>query len=392
MRSRGWADAALAAMGLVAAGCATGPALGAADPEVARIIASAGNPDSGMARAQKPDPNKVPEPITLLSIRPEDGVADPKAQQAARIWAVVNGEAILAEEVRATAQQALLYVRNLAEPERTQRTEEILKASLQKIVEREVVLQDAFTKLKSRGAEKVIEKLKEAAHKEFDKTWLKGMQETTKAKSEQELKQILRENGMSLEEARRDWERQFMAMEYLRSRVMPAVDRATGYQQLLEYYESHPEEFNVPDMVEWQDLFIAAARHPDRASARRFAESLAERLRRGEPFSKLSEEYDDGDGKLRKGAGIGRKRGEIRPADAETVLFQLKDDEIGPVIEMPTGFHVVRMFKRTYAGRLPFDLKVQKELKDKLRNEVGNVEMKRLVNEIKRNSVIEYAR
>src|SRR5262249_51068078 len=162
---------------------------------------------------------------------------------AARVWATVNGEAILAEEVRAAAQQQLQYARSLPEPERRQKVEEVLKTTLQQIVEREIVLQDAFAKLKARGAAKVIDRLKEAAGKEFERTWLKGMKETTKAKSEEELKKILQENGMSLEAARRNWERQFMAMEYLRNRIMSPIDRATSYPQLAEYYDKHPEEF-----------------------------------------------------------------------------------------------------------------------------------------------------
>src|SRR5207244_739939 len=131
--------------------------------------------------------------------------------------------------------QQLYYTRNLPEPERRQKVEEILRAGLQQLVEREVVLQYAFTTLKSRGAAKVIDKLKEAAGKEFERTWVKGMRQNLKAKSEEDLKRLLKENGISLAEAKRHWERQFMAMEYLRSRVMPIVDRETGYQELSAY-------------------------------------------------------------------------------------------------------------------------------------------------------------
>jgi hypothetical protein len=168
-------------MTLLAGGCATGPAIHAAQPDLAQAIAAAGGAETGnMARAQKADLAKEAESITLLSIRPEDGL-DPKAQEAARIWATVNGEAILAEEVRAAVQQQLYYTRNLPEPERRQKVEEILRAGLQQLVEREVVLQYAFTTLKSRGAAKVIDKLKEAAGKEFERTWVKGMTQNLKA-------------------------------------------------------------------------------------------------------------------------------------------------------------------------------------------------------------------
>lgn len=380
-------------IGLAMAGCASSANHLADHPELAQSIAASGSGEgtAGTTRAQKPDPVINQTSFTYAGIQPVSG-SDPGAQPAARIWATVNGEAILAEEVRAAAQQALAYAHNLPDAERRQKIEEILKATLQQIVEREIVLQDAFGKLKARGAAKVIDRLQEAAGKEFDRTWLKGMKESTGVKSDEELKRFLKENGMSLDAARRHWERQFMAMEYMRSRIMPTVERSTSYVQLLEYFEKHPEEFTVPDSVEWQDLFIAAARHPDRASGRRFAESLAERIRKGEPFLKLSEQFDDGDSKLRGGDGIGRKRGEIKPPEAEELLFKMEEGEVGPVIEMANGYHVIRLVKRTRAGIVPFDLKAQKQIKDKIRNEVGGREMKRLVIELKREAVIEYAR
>lgn len=389
MRRRNLAGLACLWMTFGTAGCESAPGILAADPNLARAIAQAGGDDSGTTRAQKPDPSAAPT-ISLLSLKPEG--TDASGKSAARIWATVNGEAILAEEVLGTAQQSLQYVMSLPEPERSKKVKEITDAALQQIIDREVVLQDAIIKLKARGAGKFIDKLREAAGKEFERTVLKNMMNGTKAKSDDELKKVLKENGLSLDSIRRQYERQFMFTEYLRSKVMPTVDRATTHALLLEYYEKHPEEYQVPDMVDWQDLFVAAARYPDRAAARQFAESLAERLRKGEDLQKLSEQFDDGDSRLRNGAGIGRKRGEIKPADAERHLFEMKDGDVGPIIEIATGFHIIRLKKRTYAGLLPFDMKVQKEIKDKIRNEVGTREMKRIIADLKRVAVIEYAR
>ena len=50
------------------------------------------------------------------------------------------------------------------------------------------------------------------------------------------------------------------------------------------------------------------------------------------------------------------------------MLWQLRDGQVGPLVELPTGFHVIRLVKRTHAGVLPFnDEKVQKQIRDKLR-------------------------
>ena len=210
------------------------------------------------------------------------------------------------------------------------------------------------------------------------------------SKTEDDFRDFLKSQGVSLDMLRRQWERNFMAMEYLRSMVHPYQERV-GPQQIRDYYEKHPDEFQRPDSVQWQDLFVEAERYPSRDEARRFAEEVAERARKGEDFAKLAEQYDNGDSSFRKGEGIGSKHGEIKPPEAETTLFQMKDGEVD-VVELETGFHVVRVIKRVEAGLVDFDEKTQKRIKDKLGNETAQLEMKRIVSKLKREAVIVYSK
>ena len=47
-----------------------------------------------------------------------------------------------------------------------------------------------------------------------------------------------------------------MATEYLRSRILPTLDKTVGREALIDYYERHPEEFKLDDAADWQDIFI----------------------------------------------------------------------------------------------------------------------------------------
>ena len=195
---------------------------------------------------------------------------------------------------------------------------------------------------------------------------------------------------MPLKMIRRGWERNFIAMEYLRYRIEPHVTKI-GHLHLQEYYDQHPGDFKVPDSVEWQDIFIAASKHKDLAEARRHAEVLAERIRKGEEFVPLAKQFDNGvSSTLKNAAGTGSERGQIDPPEAEPILFAMSEGET-KVVETVPGFHIVRLVKRQRAGIRPFDDAVQKQIKDKLRNEVFAREMKRIVNELKRQAVIEKA-
>ena len=174
-----------------------------------------------------------------------------------QIGATVNGEAILNEEVYATAFQALQGARGLPEPERTQKINEVWNQSLTQLVEREVVLQDAFGRLQGKG-DAFLKKLKEAAAKEFDRQWVRAIMQSTNVKNDRELKEFLRSQGMSLEMVRRQWERNFMAMEYLRSRVFSVLEHRIGHVEMQEYYDRHPEEFKIDDGAQQEMKRIVA--------------------------------------------------------------------------------------------------------------------------------------
>jgi parvulin-like peptidyl-prolyl isomerase len=316
----------------------------------------------------------------ILEIRADDPGS--REYRAGRIRAVVNGDAILDEEVLAAAYQQLVGVRS--EKEKA----EILNTKLQELIEREVVLQDAMARLGNRGGGRIIKELQKFAEKEFERQWLHKMMRANKYETEEEFKKFLRDNGMQLELIRRQWERNFIAMEYVRSRIEPSLNRV-GHLQVEDYYEKHPDEFKIEDSIVWQDIFIAKARHPSPAAARQLAETLLSRIRKGEDFARLAKEYDNGDSSLRENAeGIGNKRGEIRPPEAEKVLWAMQAGQ-SELIELEFGYHIVKVVERKYTGVKPFDDEVQKEIKDKLKNQIFQTEMKRLVNELKRRAIIE---
>lgn len=306
------------------------------------------------------------------------------------VRAHVNGVPIFDDEVKEICYPALISLPpSLSESERAAKQAQVFREGLQQIIDREIILQDAFGRLAKAGGP-YLEKLKTAAGKEFDKT-LQAMRKRSGAKSDDDFKEMLRSQGQTIDGIRRQFERNFMAREYMRSRIYPMVERASGHQQILEYYQEHPGEFQAVDSVKWQDIFIDATRYRTREEARAFAEGLAARARKGEDFTKLMK-YDNGDSSYRNGEGFGQRRGEIKPTEAEPILFQMQDGQIGPLIEIPTGFHVIRLVKRTRAGLLPLDEKLQNDIRRKLQNAVVERETKKLLDELKQKATVEIDR
>jgi parvulin-like peptidyl-prolyl isomerase len=370
---------------LTACGCLTKASTLSSLPPIPAPPPSA--PATGqVTRSQKPDAVKPPSPaVCRLISMPVDRPAEvAHGNPTASIRAVVNGELILEEELRIACMQDMMAARS------TKEREAVLRQGLETLIEREILLQDAIGKLQRGGkqGEAFLKKIREVATEEFDKRWLRPMLKAKHLDSRTQLATAMEQSGLSLEVMRRWWERNFMASEYLRSRVEPQITRI-GHEDILNYYDNHRDEYTQPDSVDWQDIFLDVTRHASRDAARRFAESLVQRVRQGDDFAKLSHEFDNGEsGQFRKGAGQGHKHGEIFPHEAEEKLFQMHEGDI-EIVECSRGFHIVHLQKRQQAGPIPFDAKVQKEIRDKLRMTVYLREKESIVRDLKRKAVID---
>jgi parvulin-like peptidyl-prolyl isomerase len=342
-------------------------------------------------RMQKPDGEGVKQASFsgLLDRQPE-AVPDKEAGElVAAIRATVNGVPILDQEVVSASFQMLQEVNTLPEPDRSRQAALLKNKVLDMLIERELILQDFNNRFSKGPGVKFQEKLKEAGEKEFERQVLRGAKKKFNLKTDDDLKKFLATQGVSLESLRRQYERQFIYQQYLQFLVGPKVDRI-GHEEIYEYYRTHPEEFQSQDKVQWQDIFVAANRFPSREAARQFAEGLRAQARAGKDFAALAREHDMGTSSYQGGQGIGEKRGEVRPREAEPVLFQLKDGEIGSLVELESGFHVIRVVKREYAGPMPFNSEAtQESIRDKLKNAVSERERKSLVADLWRKATIE---
>ncbi|MHB1423262.1 MAG: peptidylprolyl isomerase [Gemmataceae bacterium] len=395
MNWRGRLAASGAALALTVCGCLTKVStLADALPLPAPPPSTNSTPATEVTRAQEPETAQHPPAnaaVCRLINLPVDRPAEAQhANSTATIRAVVNGELILDEELSLACQMNPTILQQLYAARTQEERQQIQKQALEDLINREVMLQDAIAKLKRGGkqGEAYLRVIEKAADEEFDKRILKPTLKEKHMNGRQELAAHMREKGMSLEVMRRWWERNYMAQQYLMSKVEQHINRI-GHTEISEYYNSHRDEYTQPDSVVWQEIFIDATRHASRVDARQFAESLVQRVRQGEDFVQLSAEFDNGaSGRFRKGEGQGHKRGEIFPREAEPLLLQMHEGDLD-IVERPRGFHIIRLVKRQYAGPIPFDIAVQKEIRDKLRNIVFQREKESIVKELKRKSVID---
>jgi parvulin-like peptidyl-prolyl isomerase len=305
------------------------------------------------------------------------------------VAAWVNGQPVFDEDIRQAIQPEVyrLQQQRVSQQEAEKRIKEVYDLVLNQFIDRELLYQDAYNKLKKFN-EKGLKSLMKQQKEEFEK-YLRELQAKNHMTNEQFMDN-LRRSGMTLQHLERIEERKFFADQYLGSKIFPLIQRGTSYAVIKEYYDNHRSEFQSLDSVDWQDIFIAVGtnRNPSREDAYRFAVEIATRLRRGEDLARLIV-FDDGDAKSRNGEGQGHQPDQISPPELTRFLFNMREGEVGPLVEIATGFHIIRVSRREFAGPIPFDEKTQKIIARKLRNEIAERESKRVLYELRSRAVIE---
>lgn len=351
-----------------------------------------------VARSQAPVPASAPgtpaDPVQPAGfspggpglIRPTLPTGTPRVKVVAVVGA---GNIVTDREVWEAVKQGREWADaiQLIGAERDAREQELYRAALRGIIDRELILDDMYTRLKKNGKLAAIEELKEMATKAADQQ-VRAIKKQVKARSDDEFREMLASQEMTLPVFRRAIERQIMADEYVRG-MLKEKGLAAGLAEVREYYDRHPDEFRTAERVKWQDVFVSFARFNTPREAYDHAEAVRRYAETGVDFAAVSKQYDQGFAAQQNGEGAGTERGKIQPPDVEPTVWSLPVGQVSPLIQTPTGYHIVKVVEREVAGVRPFDEKVQSEVRARLREQTVRQERARLLDTLWRKGTVQ---
>ncbi len=159
------------------------------------------------------------------------------------------------------------------------------------------------------------------------------------------------------------------------------------------FYEENREQFRHPEEVRLRQILVRVppgASAEEREAARRRAESLAERLRRGESFAELARAESDDPASARRGGDLGYMARGTLAAPVEDVAFSLPPGKTSGVIASPFGFHIVAIEGRRESGYVPFE-EVRERIAAVLEKEEQRRRQDAFVAELRRKASIQVA-
>jgi len=151
---------------------------------------------------------------------------------------------------------------------------------------------------------------------------------------------MLQERSLTPDDLRRDLASNLLIEKVLRTAAYAGI--VIPEQAVKDYYQQHQEEFNRPEQVHARQIVVATEEEGER---------LLGRLRQGESFGALAQEYSlspDGE----KGGDLGFfSRGDMPPEFDEAVA-NLPAGRLSSLVKTPYGFHIFLVEEKRPAKQL----------------------------------------
>jgi parvulin-like peptidyl-prolyl isomerase len=265
---------------------------------------------------------------------------------------------------------------------REEKEKKIYKEELRELIGRELIVFELFTQMKKNKQEGKIDEIKKYVGTEAERDIAdRKKRQGLSGLSEAEFVAMLQQQGLSYKALKRQLEQETLSRIYIESMVKDKI-KYISLNDLWDYYQAHPKDFAVQDRVKWLDLFVSFRNFSTAEQAKAHATAAWKSAMAGSDFVELVKKMGQGDSNLRDGEGIGQKHGEIQPSELEPVLMDMAANQVSPLLQTSTGYHIVKVTEREKAGTLPFDEKVQALIRAKLGVVVQEKERQRIVEDL----------
>jgi len=308
-----------------------------------------------------------------------------------QILVKVNGEILTKTDLESRQIQALRDREQALDPERLKND-----AELQKLL-REVtpaILAQAIDEML------LVQRARELGLRVTDEMFNKTVEEikkSNKIESDEQFLAALRGEGMTLEQFRRMFERSVLRSQVIRQEVSSKVSSLTE-QEAKEYYASNTAEFTPPPTVTLREIFIsvpvqqreagASFSVADDERAKEKAQSVRDRVAKGEPFEKLVEELSEAGSKANGGLIGPILRNELAAA-LQKALEAMKPGDISEPIRTPRGYQVVRLESASAPVPAPYE-EVRDLIADKVIEQKSAGETRLLLDRLRAQAIIEW--
>ncbi|NQT95410.1 MAG: SurA N-terminal domain-containing protein [Candidatus Omnitrophica bacterium] len=287
-----------------------------------------------------------------------------------RIIAVVNDEVITQSELEESMLPFVADYRvRYGEEELGDKIDEARADALNRLIEEKLLLEES-KKREVDVTEKEIDERIERVKKKF--------------KDEDEFYQVIRASGMSIAKLREKYKGQIMMRKLVNALINARVQISPT--QIAAFYYGNRELFSTPKMVSFKVLLLKPTDERNLVETESLSLQVLDRLRAGESFDALVEQYSQGPN-IDKGGDMDYMPEDGIIEEIKEVLSKLEVGETSGLIKTSAGFNIIRLTDRKEAGTKTLE-EVTGLVRERLFQREAELTLREFVDELKEDAYI----
>jgi peptidyl-prolyl cis-trans isomerase C len=198
----------------------------------------------------------------------------------------------------------------------------------------------------------------------------------------------LEEAGLTDADLRTRIRRTLAAQKVVKEFVSPKI--TVTDEEVKKYYDENADAFEHDVQVHAAHILIKVSPFADdeiRKLAKKRIRAIQKKIQAGEDFAQLAKTYSEGPSKV-NGGDLGYFSGaQMAPAFA-TAALSLKPGEVSDVVTTQFGYHLIKVYERKPAGKVPFS-EAAPVLKQRFFKERLDASLQKLMENLKAKAEIE---
>lgn len=303
------------------------------------------------------------------------GGASARARVVEKVAAVVGPSIILASEVEEKAGPMMTEVSRIPDTEkRAARASAVRREVLDHLIDDELISEQATELRLSITPDQVDASIAEIKRQNNI--------------DDEQLKQALRGQGMTMAGYRSDLRKQLLRFRVLNIAVGSKIN--VSDDDVRAYYERHYKSGSANVQVRASHIFLAI---PEGADAGVIAEKealgrkLVERAAT-EDFAALAKEFSDDAATRGEGGDLGLFGKDMLPKAIEDLVFAMKVGEVRGPVRAERGFHVIKLIDRKVAEPKPLP-EVDEEIRQQLRQKEMEKQTKGYLADLRKRTLVD---
>lgn len=228
------------------------------------------------------------------------------------------------------------------------------------------------------------------------KSWLDNLRKEQNLLDDQKFHAALKQEGMTLEDLRRNVEKQFLVGQVQRDEVGSKL--SITEEEARQYYLTHRDQFVQPATVTLREIFLEVptttaggqavvnAGRDDEVA--RQAAAVRARVTGGEDFAKVAAEVSAAASRANGGLIGPINLSEVSPA-LQQLIAKMKPGDVTEPLRVPKGFQILKLETLKPAAPQPFD-DVRDLVADRVHDARQQVEVRRFLARMRGQAIIEW--